>query len=100
MLLITNFIKNFLYGYLIKKNNIIFYIKYNFLYPLVFFLKYNSVIKNYTLIDINVIDFINEKNRFELTYFFINKFNRICLKLAIPINIYILSISSLFNAAN
>jgi NADH-quinone oxidoreductase subunit C len=51
------------------------------------------------LIDICVIDYISEKNRFELTYSFIFKNIRIFLKTNVNYNFYILSLSSLFNSA-
>ena len=98
--ILLKFLKIFIIGFLLKKKDIIFFLKYNHIMPISLFLKFNSVFKAFALMDICVTDNINDINRFELTYSFIFKTNRIFLKTKLSSNKYILSLSSVFGSAN
>src|ERR1700722_9586191 len=80
VLINTLILNKLLLGYLIKKKNYVFFTKYFFLVPLVIFLKYNSIFKCLSLMDICVIDNVNNLSRFELIYSFLFKPFRIYVK--------------------
>jgi NADH:ubiquinone oxidoreductase subunit C len=68
---ITKLLKKFVKICLIKEFKLVFYIDLFNLTKILIFLKTNSFFKLTTLIDINVIDWLDhKKNRFELTYSF------------------------------
>lgn len=96
---ISKIINRFLIGFLIKKKDIIFYFKYNYLISINLYLKYNSIYKSLALMDICAVDNISDLNRFELTYSLILKTNRIFLKTKISSRKYILSLSSIYASA-
>jgi len=92
-------LNQFFLGFLIKKKDIILYLKYNYLIPVNLYLKYNSIYKSQALMDICVVDNINDSNRFELTYSLIFKTNRLFLKTKISARRYILSLSVFYASA-
>ena len=94
--LIVIFLNKFFIGFLLKNKDIIFFFKYFYIIPINLFLKYNTNWKNLALMDICVVDYINNLNRFELTYSYIFQTHRIFLKTAISTNKYILSLSSIY----
>lgn len=68
--------------------------------PVSLYFKFNSILKAKALMDICVVDYISDTNRFELTYSFIFETYRIFLKTKISSNKYILSLSNVFASAN
>ena len=88
-------LNKFILGFLLKKKDIIFFFKYNYLIPINLYLKYNSIYKSQALMDICVVDNISDLNRFELTYSLILKTNRIFLKTKISSRKFILSLSGI-----
>jgi len=98
-LIYTILLNKFILGYLIKKKNYFFFTKYFFLVPIVISLKYNSIFKCLSLMDICVIDNINNFPRFELIYSFLFRTFRIYLKFKVSAKNYVLSISFLFKSA-
>jgi NADH:ubiquinone oxidoreductase subunit C len=98
--ILLKFLNQFIIGYLLKKKDIIFYLKYNHIMPVSLYFKFNSILKAKALMDICVVDYISDTNRFELTYSFIFETYRIFLKTKISSNKYILSLSNVFASAN
>jgi|ERR1700733_13990702 hypothetical protein len=93
-------LNKFFLGFLCKKKDIIFYLRYNHIMPISLYFKHNSVFNAKALMDICVSDNINDEKRFELTYSFIFETNRIFLKTKLSPNKYILSLSSVYASAN
>jgi hypothetical protein len=96
---LTRILYHFFLGVLLKKNDIIFFFKYNYLIPINLYLKYNSIYKSQALMDICVVDNIGDLSRFELTYSLILKTNRIFLKTTISSRKFILSLSGIYASA-
>lgn len=98
---LRNILNTCIYGLKLNKNHIYIYTNIKKLIRCLTFLKYNTICKLSCLMDIVVIDNLNLKNRFEITYFFWN----IVYEYKIGIKIYnngynsIYSLSNLYNSA-
>jgi NADH-quinone oxidoreductase subunit C len=86
----------------IKENLIIITTKHEYLLSLVRFLKDNQQLQFKTLVSITAVDYPNNKDRFEINYFFLSyKLNtRIIIKLNTSDTKPVDSVTSIFKGAN